>query len=160
MTKVDTKIEFCSKEEEALLILGKEQITNIYNKIKSESNVCACCGFIPNEFQNLKLHILDFSIETTNATLLCGACFLLKHFEKAIERNCVVLANSEYSQLDLFTIQRKSNKTTNNEIVKKRIVILKTTAKEYADQIKNNKLLYSPYIKVLFNNNFKWDYCK
>jgi len=160
MINIDPKIDFCNKEQEALLVLGKPKIIEIYNNLRKKDNSCLCCGFKPNASQNLKLHIVDFSNTNINACLLCEACFLIKHFDKALEQKCVALANSEYSQISLMEIQRKSNKTTNQEILKKRIVVLKETSEEYANKIKSDNLLYSPYIKVLFNNNFKWDNCK
>lgn len=160
MVNIDSKIDFCNKEQEALSVLGKPKIIQIYNDLKKNNNMCACCGFKPNVLQNLKLHIIDYFENNANACLLCEACFLIKHFDKALEQKCVALANSEYTQISLMEIQRKSNKTTNQEILKKRIVVLKETAEDYATKIKSDNLLYSPYIKVLFNNNFKWNNCK
>lgn len=163
MIKIDSKIEFCQKESEAISILGRDKIFEIYNNLRKEFNQCSCCGYKPNPSQKLKLHFADLNTQkeiTYKAVLLCDACFLLKHFNKAIEDNCVALANSEFSQIDLIKIQRMSNKTTNKEILKKTIVVLKLSPQEYVKQIIEDKHMFSPYIKVLFNNNFKWNNCK
>lgn len=163
MIKVDSKIEFCQKELEALSLFGKEKIFEIYNNLRKEINQCACCEYKPKFSQKLKLHFLELNQEKElkyKAVLLCDACFCLKHFQKAAQENCVALANSEFSQVDLIKIQRMSNKTTNKEIIKKTIVVLKLSPQEYIKQIEEDRHMYSPYIKVLFNNNFKWDNCK
>jgi hypothetical protein len=163
MMKLDSKIELCEKESQAISVFGRDKIFEIYNSLRQESNQCACCGYKPNALQRLKLHFIDINPENEiqyKAVLLCDACFLIKHFNKAVEENCVALANSEFSQIDLLKIQRMSNTTTNKEILKKTIVILKLSPKDYLEQIKEDKHMFSPYIKVLFNNNFKWDNCK
>lgn len=163
MIEINSKIEFCQKESEAITFLGKSKIFEIYNNLRKEFNQCSCCGYKPKSSQKLKLHFVDLNIQKEvnyKAVLLCDACFLLKHFNKAIKENCIALANSEFSQIDLIKIQRMSNKTTNKEILKKTIVVLKLSPQEYLNQIKDDKHMFSPYIKVLFNNNFKWDNCK
>jgi hypothetical protein len=160
MIKIDTKIEVCQKETEALSALGKAKIFETYNSLVKENNICNCCDFKPNNNQRLKLHILEFNKNNLNGVLLCDVCFLLKHFDKAVEQNVITLANSEYNQLDLIKIQRISNKSINMEIQKKTVALLKMSSQEYLDQIKQDKYAYNSNIKILFNKNFNWNNCR
>ena len=163
MTKVEPKLDFCDKEEKLMNLIGMVEIFNIYNKLRKTSNFCNCCGFFPKISQKLKLHIVKINDENpleSDAVLLCEACFYIKHFDKAIEKKLVALVNSEFSQLNLIDIQRKSNKTLNVELDRKRVVILKMKPEEYAKTLREDMLLYSPHIKIVFNNNFNWENCK
>lgn len=160
---MDGNLEICNKESLLLEALGKEGVHFIYNQLLKEDSVCHCCGFVPKQNQKLKMHTIMFDDNNpanSKCVLLCEACYYIKHFEKAIELEYVVLVNSEYNQIDLIKIQRNSTIAINKEIDKKRISILKQKPIDYLNIIKEDKFFFSPYIKVVFSDKFKWNNCR
>jgi len=159
MIKIDLKLEFCNKEQELLELIGKDSVMEMYLSAKSANNLCACCSYVPKNNQTLKLHVLKINKEIpqkSHIALLCEACYYHKHINKAIEEENIILANSQYSQIDLIKIQRESNRRTNYEVKKKRIVILKMTPSEYFTPLKDTPEAISPFMKLVFNKKFNW----
>ncbi len=162
--KIDD-ISICQKEQALLAISDVKTVQDLFKNLIISNNSCACCGYIPKENQRLKMHVL--SIDEKNPSnsicqLLCEACFYIKHFDKAVENDYVVLVNSEYSQADLVRIQRKSTNAINAEIKNKRISVLKQKPSEYLEIIKKDSTQKSLYIKVVFSDKFKenWKKCR
>ncbi len=160
---MDGKIEICDKETLLLEVVGKEGIALIYKELIRNNNSCRCCGYFPNQNQRLKMHVSFYDKNNPSQSicaLLCEACFYLKHFDKSVDLNYPVLVNSDYSQVDLIKIQRCSTIAINNEIDKKTIFILKQKPSEYLKMIKEDPFMVSPYIKVVYSDNFKWNNCR
>jgi len=162
---VELKFDNCKNEYNLLELTDKSFVEKVYkDAAKRFKNTCCGCGYVCKENQKLKLHVERFNEEKPKdsviAFVLCDACFAIRHIEKAIENEQVVLANSVYSQRQLIAFQRESNKRTMYLINKKEIHMLKKTAKEYLEEIENDKDAFNNKIKVIFGKNFNWDNCK
>lgn len=164
MQNLDGKIEVCHNEQTLLALVGRDVVNEMYKRARKESDgKCECCDYELKENQKFKMHIAKINEqepESSRVFLICDACYYLKHFGLAVEKNYVRLVNSEYSQIDLIKIQRQSNKRTEYEIQKKRISLLKQPASEYYEQIKEDPKMINFYIKIVFRNNFDWTNCK
>lgn len=140
--------------------VSKEQ----WEKIKEEkiylnhSGKCFGCGYTPENVKMLQIHLHWWdgkNHDTAEFLLLCEGCHALKHFDIAIEKGWVVLVNSVYSQEDII-VKNRSSKTIRKEIDDNKIVLLKKTAKEYFEEIKESELNRNEKTKILFGNKFSW----
>lgn len=163
LKKMNSKLECYNLEHELLELIGKASIALIYNDLRHKSNVCAFCSYLPNPYQKLKLFVLEINKTTpseSKVTLLCDACFHLKHIDKAIQEDLIALVNSSYSQEELIRLQRKGTKNINQGYKDKTIAVLKITPQKFLEDIQKDPLLNSPHIKAVFYKKFDWSHCR
>ena len=146
-------------EKEFVDIISKEKWeeikTNVYNK---SQNCCYGCGHTPADIKMLTVHLHwwdEKDLKTAQFLLLCEGCHHIKHFDSAIENNFVVLVNSTYSQEELLRMNRIAGQIKEN-IENMKIVLLKKTAEEYFNEIKESELNRNSKTKILFGNKFNW----
>lgn len=129
--------------------------SGIYEK---SSNCCYGCGHTPRDIKQLTVHLHwwdGVNLATAQFFLLCEACHSIKHFDITMLKNWVVLVNSVYSQEELLKMNRIPGQIKEN-IEKMKIVLLKKTAEEYFNEIKESELNRNDKTKVLFGNKFVW----
>lgn len=136
--------------------LYKDKI--IKDLLENGSETCCGCGYTTGKKESLQEHLNwwdGVNHDTAEFVLICEACHALKHFDKAIEKNWVVLVNSTYSQEDLIK-RNRSSAAIKKDLDEHKIVLLKKTPKEYFDEITESLSNRNPKTKILFGNKFNW----
>ena len=143
-----------------------EKKLEIKNKIHKEileknNNTCCGCNYrVMNEnnaHKILQLHLVEENEDEINDSffvVLCKACHLTQHIDKAIEDGCVNIVNSSFSQRNLIEMCRIN--TISQYLKDGEVRILKTTQEEYLEQLKEKILPLHSRIKVIFTNKFDW----
>ena len=152
---------FCNSvsEKDFSELIGDEKWAKTKENIYSKSaNTCNGCGYVPAHIRLLQVHLNWWDgtdPETAEYYLLCEGCHALKHFEKAVSNNWVVLANSVHTQEDIMIMNRSSGKIR-FAMDNHKIILLKKSPEEYLKELQESELNRNDKIKIIFGNKFTW----
>jgi hypothetical protein len=146
-------------EKDFVQIIGEQKWAEIKQKLYStHSPNCSGCGYTEEKPENLQVHLNWWdgtNPDSAEFYLVCKGCHSIKHFDKAVEKNYAVLCNSAYTQEEIMILNRKGGKIKHAMEIHK-IILLKKTAQEYLNEIKESELNRSDKIKIIFGNKFNW----
>lgn len=145
--------------------IGKERWTELkIEYINKHKYHCQGCGYpMTKNYKFFDLHVISGDIndiENVNYTLLCKACHITQHLDKATELNYVKLVNSFYSQEELINLGRKGNTEVKSKLNDNSIILLDKTPQEYVEELKKNTFNKNNKIKVILSSTFSWDKSK
>lgn len=121
---------------------------------------CCSCGYNPpskEKRKNLNVHIIDVNQnnpELSEAIILCSACHLIQHIDRAVEVGKIKFANSIYSQGEINRFCR--NGEIREKISNKEVIIFNTTEEKVLENIKSGMYPDPTKIKIVFTDKFDW----
>jgi hypothetical protein len=98
----------------------------------------------------------DFSHpERSSGVTLCKMCHLTQHIESAIKKGWVIFVNSTYDQNNLIRLIRSGQ--IHGAVEQRMVIQLKKTSEQFLEEWKSGKTVFTPTLKVIFNNKFVID---
>jgi hypothetical protein len=148
-----------TSEQDFCKLVGEQRWHEIKQTLYERSSpVCAGCGHTTSKPSKLQPHLNWWdgtNWESAEFYLVCEGCHSIKHFDRAVANNWVVLCNSVYTQEEIIKMNRSSGQIK-HAIETHKIIILKKTAEEYLNEIKESELNRNDKTKIIFGNKFSW----
>lgn len=147
--------------KESLSEENKNKINQISeNALSLQEHKCAGCDIEDideGRVNKLTVHIISGNPDDINSLKLvhlCLACHAIKHFDKAVENEWVLLVNSSLTQRNLMHYGRAGNYAS---LYKSRdIIVLKKTPLEYLNELRESETNRNDKIKIIFTKKFQW----
>ncbi len=162
MEEFELKMKISVSDKEFKKLVGPI----VYQKIvsdtfKRDNHTCQGCKYHPLDeslaSKALSCHVVEINQEMpeeSECQTLCLACHSIQHIDVAIEKGWVQLVNSTFSQKSLVEMCRVN--AVFNSIKDDNTRFLKTPAKVFLEEFKNNIINKNIKTKVIFTTNFEW----